>query len=168
MLVGKGKMDQTDTQLLTLLQQDAKISQADLAHAVGLSIPGVHKRIKRLETSGVLKATVTHLDRIVLGLDLLCFIAVTFKTNNNPDNQANLRLVTAQLPEVLECYWVTGSSDALLKVVVRDHQALGAFLKRLAGTQDVIDKVQTSIVLEELKETHELPLENLVDTSSEL
>ena len=151
-------MDQTDTRLLRLLQQDAKISQADLAEAVGLSIAGVHKRIKRLETTGVIKAAVTHLDRLALGLDLLCFISVTFKTNNDPSNHDNLRAVTAQLPEVLECYWLTGNTDALLKVVVSDHQALGAFLKRLSGIQTVIDKVQTSIVLEELKETHELPL----------
>jgi Lrp/AsnC family transcriptional regulator, leucine-responsive regulatory protein len=153
-------MDQTDKQLLGHLQCDAKLSQAELAKKVGLSIPGVHKRIKRLEASGVIKATVTHLNRLALGLDLLCFVAVTFKTNNNPENQSNLRAVTAQLPEVLECYWLTGSSDALLKVVVRDHQSLGAFLKRLSGVQDVIEKVQTSIVLEELKETHHLPLES--------
>ena len=154
-------MDKTDTQILRLIQQDAKISQADLAHSVGLSVPGVHKRIKRLEATGVIKSAVTHLNRLAIGLDLLCFVSVTFKTNNDPSNHANLRAVTAQLPEVLECYWLTGSTDALLKVVVSDHQALGSFLKRLSGIQTIIDKVQTSIVLEELKETHELPLENL-------
>jgi DNA-binding Lrp family transcriptional regulator len=158
-------IDKIDTEILRLIQHDAKITQADLAQIVGLSVAGIHKRMKRLESSGVVLGSVTHLNRLALGLDLLCFVSVSFKTNNDPSNHSNLRAVTAQLPEVLECYWLTGNSDALLKVVVSDHQALGVFLKRLAGIQTVIDKVQTSIVLEELKETHELPLEYVEHTS---
>jgi Lrp/AsnC family transcriptional regulator, leucine-responsive regulatory protein len=63
------------------------------------------------------------------------------------------------LPQVLECYTLTGANDAILKVLVRDHKALREFLAQLSGSQDVIERVQTSIVLEEIKETHELMLE---------
>jgi DNA-binding Lrp family transcriptional regulator len=152
-------LDNIDLELLQLLQQDASLGQADLASAVGLSVAGVHKRIKRLQNLDILKGTVAHLNRVRLGLDLLCFIICTFKTTNNPDNIVTLHQATATLPEVLECYWITGTNDAILKVLVTDHQALREFLKRFAVAQDVVDRVQTSIVLEAMKETHELPLQ---------
>jgi DNA-binding Lrp family transcriptional regulator len=151
-------MDNTDAKLLELMQHDAGIGHAELAQVVGLSVAGVHKRLKRLETNGLIRKTVAQLDREKLGLDLLCFLTVTFKMNTEPSNVESLRRATASLPEVLECYSLTGSSDAILKVITRDHKGLREFLARLADAQNVIDRIQTSIVLEEIKETHELPI----------
>jgi DNA-binding Lrp family transcriptional regulator len=151
-------MDNTDAKLLELLQHDAGTGHAELARVVGLSVAGVHKRLKRLETNGLIRKTVAQLDREKLGLDLLCFLSVSFKTNTAPNNMAELRRATASLPEVLECYTLTGSNDAILKVIVRDHKGLREFLARLSDAQTVIDRIQTSIVLEEIKETHELPI----------
>ena len=151
-------MDNTDAKLLELMQRDAGTGHAELAQVVGLSVAGVHKRLKRLETNGLIRKTVAQLDREKLGLDLLCFLTVTFKANTEPTNMAELRRATASLPEVLECYTLTGSSDAILKVIVRDHKGLREFLARLSDVQSVIDRIQTSIVLEEIKETHELPI----------
>jgi DNA-binding Lrp family transcriptional regulator len=151
-------MDNTDAKLLELMQRDAGTGHAELARVVGLSVAGVHKRLKRLETNGLIRKTVAQLDREKLGLDLLCFLTVTFKTNTAPNNVAELRRATASLPEILECYSLTGSSDAILKVIVRDHKGLREFLARLSDAQNVIDRMQTSIVLEEIKETHELPI----------
>jgi DNA-binding Lrp family transcriptional regulator len=151
-------MDNTDAKLLELMQRDAGTGHAELAQAVGLSVAGVHKRLKRLETNGLIRKTVAQLDREKLGLDLLCFLSVTFKANTEPTNMAELRRATAGLPEVLECYTLTGSSDAILKVIVRDHKGLREFLARLSDAQNVLDRIQTSIVLEEIKETHELPI----------
>jgi DNA-binding Lrp family transcriptional regulator len=151
-------MDSTDATLLELVQRDASTGHAELARAVGLSVAGVHKRLKRLETNGLIRRTVAQLDRERLGLDLLCFLSVLFKTNTDPTNMSELRRATELLPEVLECYTLTGSQDAILKVVVRDHKGLREFLARLSAAQTVIDRIQTSIVLEEIKETHELPV----------
>jgi DNA-binding Lrp family transcriptional regulator len=151
-------MDNTDAKLLELMQRDAGTGHAELARAVGLSVAGVHKRLKRLETNGLIRKTVAQLDREKLGLDLLCFLSVTFKANTEPTNMAELRRATASLPEVLECYTLTGSQDAILKVIVRDHKGLREFLARLSDAQNVLDRIQTSIVLEEIKETHELPI----------
>ena len=151
-------MDGTDAKLLELMQRDAATGHAEFARVVGLSVAGVHKRLKRLETNGLIRKMVAQLDREKLGLDLLCFLTVTFKTNTAPNNMAELRRATATLPEVLECYTLTGLQDAILKVIVRDHKGLREFLARLSDAQSVIDRIQTSIVLEEIKETHELPI----------
>lgn len=151
-------MDKLDTKLLELMQHDTTGGHAELARAVGLSPAGIHKRLKRLEAHGYLKRTVTLLDRERLGLDLLCFITVGFKTNTNTKNMATLSRACQGLPEVLECYTLTGVNDAILKVVVRDHKHLRDFLKNFASAQDVVASMHTGIVLEELKETHELPV----------
>jgi DNA-binding Lrp family transcriptional regulator len=151
-------MDDVDTTLLRLLQHDASTNHAALAKAVGLSVAGVHKRIRKLQSSGLIRKTVAQLDREGLGLDLLCFLTATFKTNTHTQNMSTLREATAALPEVLECYTLTGANDAVLKVTVRDHKHLREFLTRFSSAQDVIGSIQTAIVLEEIKETHELPI----------
>jgi DNA-binding Lrp family transcriptional regulator len=151
-------MDDVDTTLLRLLQHDASTNHAALAEAVGLSVAGVHKRIRKLQSSGLIRKTVAQLDREGLGLDLLCFLTATFKTNTHTQNMSTLREATAALPEVLECYTLTGANDAVLKVTVRDHKHLREFLTRFSSAQDVIGSIQTAIVLEEIKETHELPI----------
>ena len=151
-------LDDLDLKLLYLLQDDAETSHAALAEAVGLSVTGIHKRLKRLRQEGVIKKATTVLDRNKLGLDLMCFLNVTYKDNVRPTNIAEMRRAVAKLPEVLECYSLTGTSDAILKIVVRDHTHLREFLKQLSKVQSVIGRVETCIVLEEFKEGASLPL----------
>lgn len=151
-------MDEVDRQLLLLLQQNAETSHAELASRVGLSVTGIHKRLKRLKQEGLIKKMVAVLDRSKLGLDLMCFLKVTFKNNLQAPNLPSLEEAVKALPEVLECYTLTGTDDAILKIAVRDHVALREFLLRFSQSQSIIDKVETCIVLEEIKEGHLLPL----------
>jgi DNA-binding Lrp family transcriptional regulator len=151
-------LDSLDHQLLRLLQEDAEHSHASLAASVGLSVTGVHKRLKRLRQEGVIKKVVAVLDRNKLGFDLTCFLKVKFKNNLTGPNLPKLRKAIKGLPEVLECYTLTGTDDALLKISVADHIALRDFLNRFSESQSVIDRVETCIVLEEIKEGNELPL----------
>jgi DNA-binding Lrp family transcriptional regulator len=155
------QLDDIDRTLLTLLQDDASISNADLAQRVGLSTTGVHKRLKHLHQGGYVKKVTAILDRSKLGLDLLCFLKVTFRSNVQPENLAELQRCIQELPEILECYTVTGSSDAIVKIAVTDHVALRDFLRRLSEQQQAIERAETCIVLEELKEGAELPLKTL-------
>ena len=155
------QLDDIDRTLLTLLQDDASISNANLAQQVGLSATGVHKRLKHLRQDGYVKKVTAILDRSKLGLDLLCFLKVTFRSNLQPENLVELQRCIQELPEILECYTVTGTSDAIIKVAVTDHVALRDFLRRLSGQQQAIERAETCIVLEELKEGAELPLRTL-------
>lgn len=156
--MGVAVLDSTDIKLLQRLQVDARVSASELAHYVDLSPAGVHRRLKKLYGTGIIRQTVALVDRHKVGLDLLCFLSVTFKSNMHPGNRVKLVQAMAALPEVLECYTLTGPVDALIKVAVRDQEALKAFVQRLAEAQDVIDRVQTSLVLEEIKVTTSLAL----------
>lgn len=151
-------MDHIDRQLLATLQRDAEISHASLGQAVGLSAAGVHKRLARLRQQGYIQRTAALLDRGRLGLDLMGFLLVNFRSNLRPENLGELERAVAGIPQVLECYTVTGTSDAILKIAVRDHTELRDLLQTLARAQDVIERVQTCIVLEEFKEGPDLPL----------
>ena len=151
-------MDEVDRQLLLLLQHNAEASHAELASRVGLSVTGIHKRLKRLKQEGVIKKIVAVLDRSKLELDLMCFLKVTFKNNLQAPNLPSLEEAVKTLPEVLECYTLTGTDDAILKIAVRDHVALREFLMRFSQSQSIIDRVETCIVLEEVKEGSLLPL----------
>lgn len=153
--------DEIDLLLMEQLQESAELSHAELGKRCGLSAAGVFKRLARLRQQGVLIGTVAVLNREKLGLDLVCVLQVSFKDNMRAANISEFREAVQALPEVLEAYSVTGSSDALLKVLVPNHSALRDFLRRLAESQDVIGRVETCIVLEEFKETHKLPLRSL-------
>ncbi|MFC4456237.1 Lrp/AsnC family transcriptional regulator [Deinococcus sonorensis] len=151
-------LDDIDRTLLELLQEDADQNHADMAARVGLSAAGVHKRLKRLRQEGYVRRLTAQLDRSRLGLDLLCFLKITFRSNLQPENLVDLQRAIRALPEVLECYTLTGSSDAILKVAVTDHIALRDFLSRLSLQQQVIERAETCIALEEFKEGGALPL----------
>jgi DNA-binding Lrp family transcriptional regulator len=151
-------MDDIDVKLLEEVQRDAERSSRDLAQSFDLSPGAVHKRLKRLKEQGFIRKTCALLDREKLGLDLLCFLFIRFKSNMRPDNMTNLRHALHSLPAILECYTTTGDTDAIIKVAVRDHNALKQLLRELAQAQEVIERVHTSICLEELKNTSELPV----------
>jgi DNA-binding Lrp family transcriptional regulator len=157
-LTPRSHMDAVDRKLLTLMQEDASLQHSQLASEVGLSVTGVHKRLKRLKNEGYIKKTTTVLERSKLGLDLMCFLNVTFKDNVRPKNISDMRQAVSKLPEILECYSLTGSNDAIIKIVVRDHTQLREFLERLSKTQTIIERIETCIVLEEFKEGAPLPL----------
>ncbi len=152
-------VDHVDARILNLLQKGEQLSTADLAQRVGLSPAGVHRRLKKLQESGIIHQRVALVDRHKVGIDLLCILSATFKDNMNPRNRDVLERATAELPEVLECFMLTGEADVLIKIAVRDHTALKEFLHRFAEKQDVIARVQTAIVLEEIKVTTQLNIE---------
>jgi Lrp/AsnC family leucine-responsive transcriptional regulator/Lrp/AsnC family transcriptional regulator len=151
-------MDDIDATLLEEVQRDAERSSRDLAESFDLTPGAVHKRLKRLKEQGYIRKTCALLDREKLGLDLLCFLFVRFRSNMRPDNMAKLQKALDTLPAVLESYTTTGDTDAIIKVVVRDHNALKELLRELAQAQEVIERVHTSICLEELKSSTELPV----------
>lgn len=153
------KLDDTDLQLLALLQEEF-IGPTELAQRVGLSAAGVHRRLRRLRQEGIVQRPVALLNRHRLGIDLLCILHATFRDNMDPRNREALAQAVHALPEVLECYLLTGASDVLLKVAVRDHQALKCFLERFAKAQNVIARVETAIVLEDVKVTTAFNIEN--------
>ena len=151
-------LDEPDTALLRTLQQDGRLSNADLARTIHLSPPATHTRLRRLEQLGYIRQYTALLDREKIGYDLLCFIFVSLQALQ-AEHVEKFRERIRHLPEVLECYYITGEYDYLLKVVLRDRKDLERFaIDRLISIPGVA-RVQTSVVVSETKWTTALPLE---------
>ena len=149
--------DNLDITILEELQMNGRISVADLARKIHLSQPAVHHRIKRLEREGIIQQYVALLDREAIGYDLLCFVNLSL-TPHSQEVKCAVEKVINTMPQVLECYNITGRSDMLLKIVVENHRELNAFIKKLE-TVSGIDRIETSVVLNNVKTTTELALE---------
>lgn len=152
------QLDHKDRLLLHLLQQNSRVSSAELARQLDLSVPGLQKRLKRLEEAGFIEGYVTLVNREALGLDLLCFTQVTL-SHQHPECVGQFCERVKGLPEVLECHHLTGEFDYLLKVVVPSPQHLEQLLTEKIRRLPGVDKVRTSIVLSEVKASTTLPLD---------
>jgi Lrp/AsnC family transcriptional regulator, leucine-responsive regulatory protein len=150
-------IDELDRRLLRTLQDDARRSSAELARQMKLSGPGVQKRLRRLEQRGVIRRYATVVNREAVGLDLLCFVHVML-AHHSPDSVKRFPERMKSLPEVLECHFLTGDFDCLLKVVVESHEALEKFLFEKLMKVSGIDRTRTSVVVREVKATTSLPL----------
>jgi Lrp/AsnC family transcriptional regulator, leucine-responsive regulatory protein len=151
-------LDAVDRRLLALLQRDGRTPVARLAAAVGLSAPPVHERLRRLETAGLIRRYAAVLDAARLGLGMTVYVAVTLALHRE-GAVLKFREAVGKVPDILECHHTTGTSDFLLKVVVRDaaayeHLVLNT-LTRLPG----VERLNSSVVLSTMKSETALPLE---------
>ena len=151
------ELDAIDYLLLTYLQQDARLTNTELARRVKLSPAGLQRRLKKLEDSGPIDRYVALLNREAVGLDMLCFVQVTLQ-RHQPELIQQFRAFIQSVPEVLECHHVTGEFDYLLKVVVRNRHHLEQFLVEILTPAPGMDKIRTSLALSEIKMSTAVPL----------
>src|SRR5258708_513121 len=154
------KLDNLDRQILNELQHNSAITNVELAQRIMLSPPAVHGRIKRLEERGYIRSYVALLDREKIGYDLLCIVSVTLRSHETQLIQA-FREAIGKLPEVLECFFLTGDHDFLLKIIVRNHKELEYFLTEKLTPIPGVGHISTGVVLAELKNTTVLALDDL-------
>ncbi len=145
-------VDEIDRFLLKELQQNGTLSNVELARRVSLSPPAVHARVRRLETLGYIRRYAALLDREKVGYDLLCIVSVTLRWHEIEHIRV-FKEAIQQMPEVLECFFVTGDADYLLKVVARNRKELEQFLTQKLTPIAGVGRVSTSVVLDELKNT---------------
>ena len=149
-------LDSIDRRILRALQADATVPIAELAEQVGLSQTPCWKRVKRLTDAGVIERRVAILDREQLDLGLVVFVSIRTSRHDEEWLDAFAR-GAASLPEVVEFYRMSGETDYLLKVVVRDIAAYDAFYKRLIAAAPLQD-VSSSFAMEQIKFTTALPI----------
>ena len=152
------RLDDLDRRLLGLLQRNGRATSVELARRLGLSPPGLQRRMRRLEAARVIRGYTALVDREAVGLDLLCFVEVKL-AHHRPDCVARFRDEVQGIPEVLECHYLTGESDYLIKIVVPHHKALETVLFEGLMRIDGVDRIHTSIVVNEVKASTALPLE---------
>jgi DNA-binding Lrp family transcriptional regulator len=150
-------LDAIDWRILSLLQRDARLSNVELARAVGLSPSPCLARVRALEQSGYISRYVSLLDPLRVGLKVSVFIQVALEKQIEPALEVFENAIRER-PEVMECYLMTGESDYLLRVVVPDLQALEhfilAFLSRVPG----VGNIKSSFALKQVKYQTALPL----------
>ena len=149
-------MDETDKRILAVLQRDAGLSVGEVAERAGLSKNPCWRRIRRLEDSGYITGRVALLDKDRLKLDLTVFIAV--RTDKHTlDWLEAFKSAIRGIPEITGVYRTTGETDYLLQAVVPDMKAYDALYQRLISRIELSD-VSSTFVMEEIKQTTELPL----------
>ncbi len=151
-------LDEIDRQLLQILQTDGRTSNADLARRVGMAPSAVFERVKRLEQRGVIQGYGAHLDPRRLGRGLLAFVLVR---SDERTGEMSTGEALAREPEVLEVHHVAGQDSYLVKVRVKDPEALGRLLRERFGAIATVRSTQSTIALETVKESWALPVEEV-------
>lgn len=149
-------LDAIDRRLLRELQADATVPLAELAERVGLTQTPCWKRVKRLTEAGIIGKRVALLDRQKLDLGLVVFVSIR-TSRHDQDWLDAFAKGAASLPEIVELYRLSGETDYLLKVIVRDIAAYDAFYKRLIAAAPLTD-VSSSFAMEQIKYTTALPV----------
>ena len=149
-------IDDTDRRILTLLQDNARISQSDIAKAVGLAPSAVMERIRKLETRGIITGYVALVDPHVVDQRMLAFVAVRTNVVGDEERQVAARL--AAIPEVLEVHYVAGDDCLLLKMRARDAEHVGQLLRNQVSAVPGVRSTRTTIVLGSMKESPRLPI----------
>ena len=150
-------IDEIDVKILTIVQQDARISNAEIARQVGMAPSAIFERIRKLEAQGIIRGYETRLSAEALDLRLLAFVFVRTKERNWSDTEE----ILAEIPGVQEVHHVAGEDCYLLKVRVASPQALGQLLREHVHTIESVTSTRSTIVLNTIKETAQLPIEFL-------
>ena len=151
-------IDAHEAKILTILQEDARISTSELAERVGLSQSPCWRRVAALEETGVIRKRVALVDRHKVGLSTQVFAQVKLSAVGRT-HLAEFEAAVADIPEVIECYVLMGVVDFLLRVITVDVEAYERLfferLSRLPGVQEI----NSAIALSEIKSTTSLPIE---------
>jgi len=141
--------DKKDIQILDILQADGRSTASDIAKKVDLSIPAVGERIKKLTEKGLIKQFSAILDHKQIGLDLTAFV---FIISEHSDHYNEFVEKAKETKTILECHSITGGGSHILKVRVKNSQALEDFLYEIQNWPGV-SRTQSNVVLSTYKET---------------
>jgi Lrp/AsnC family leucine-responsive transcriptional regulator len=152
-------MDSIDLKILNIIQNDGRLSNANLARQLSMAPSGVLERVKKLEKKGIIQGYEVRLDGNKLGLRITAFIHIlTSDTVGSTDIGKEL----ANIPEVQEVHWIAGDFNYLIKGRLRTTEGLTSLLKKLGRITGIRD-TRTTLVLETLKETQTLATEQLTN-----
>ena len=150
-------LDKTDLKILKILQEDGRITNLQLSTEIGLSPAPTLERVKKLEKSGIIKSYHATLDPSTLGLGIQTLMLVTL--SRHVENAIkNFISAVKSIDEVVECYHLTGSSDYLLKIMVKDIAAYENLASNRIASIEGIGHLQSMVILSTIKSAKRLPL----------
>ena len=154
----KKGLDRLDLSILNELQKDGRISYVDLADKVGLSSTPCIERVKRLEKEGYIEGYQAKLNPQKLNCSMLVFVEISLSYQSK-DTFAEFNRAVSKLPYILECHLVSGDADYLIKARINDMSQYRALLGDMLLTLPGVKNSKSYIVMEEVKETQNIPLE---------
>ena len=147
-------LDALDIKILEILQENGRTKRNQIAEEIGLSLPSVSERLKKLEEHGVIEGYYAKVDRKKFGYDIMAFILIIMDSSKNYSKLTNH---VEKTPEILECYSILGEGSHILKAVVKDSQALENLLSKIQSWPGVTRTI-TSFVLSKIKETTKIKI----------
>ena len=153
----KIKLDELDKKILALLQENARWTYKEIAQKINLSLTPVHDRIKRLESEGVIEKYVGILNKNKLGMGLTVYSQVTIIRQTKEVSEIFDESIK-KLPEVVECNFVSGSFDYLLKIVVPDMESYHNFHQMKLSLIPGVSLINSYFVMLEVKNTTEISI----------
>lgn len=150
-------LDRTDRRILNILQEDGSTTNVDLARQIGLAPATTLDRVRKLRQNGTIRGTVALVDPGAVDQSTVAFVSVSLQQHGAQKLDV-FRKHVESLPEVLECYHVSGESDFLLKVVARDIRAYEDFLLHRLTSLPFIGRIHTSFVLSTVKHETRIPI----------
>ncbi|MCW8330269.1 Lrp/AsnC family transcriptional regulator [Photobacterium sp. SDRW27] len=150
-------MDRKDKQIIAELQSDVRKTTAEIADAVGLSLSPCARRIKKLESEGVISGYQVKLNRQKLGLMMTFFVNVSL-SNHRDQAIGEFEAAVDCMVEVISCHVISGSYDYLLEVVSRDLSHYEAFMRKLQ-TLSMVKDINTNLAIRPVKQGTPLPME---------
>jgi Lrp/AsnC family leucine-responsive transcriptional regulator len=152
-------IDATDREILTIIRDNARVSNVEIARRVGMAPSAILERLRKLEARGTIAGYEARLSPKALGLGLLAFIFV--RADERVGEQGTAEALAA-IPEVLEVHHIAGEDCFLVKVRTYDTEALGRLLRERFAAISTIRSTRTTIVMNTVKETAQLPLDRTV------
>lgn len=149
-------LDDLDVTILKKLQENGRTKRNELADAIGLSIPSLSERLKKLEDNGVIEGYYTKVNRHSFGLDIMAFVSVIMDSSKNYEKFTEHVKKTA---EILECHSILGEGSHILKIVAKGTKDLELLLSKIQSWPGVTRTI-TSFVLSSTKETTSLHLQS--------
>ena len=150
-------LDKTDLQILSILQSNARLTTKELASQVNLSSTPVFERLKRLENGGYIKKYIAVLDAEKLNQGFIVFCSVKLSKLNR-DIAAEFTKIVQDIPEVTECYNISGSYDYLLKIHATNMKYYQEFILNVLGSIDSLGSLTSTFVMDEVKHNYGIPL----------
>ena len=151
------EIDDTDRRILTVLQKEARITNAELAERVHLSASACHRRVQRLEKAGIIRAYVALLNTRKLGRPSTVFVEIKLAGQSDEVLEAFERQVR-RIPDVLECHLMAGTADFLLKVLAEDTEDFARIHRQHLARLPGVAQMQSSFALRTVVQTTAIPV----------
>lgn len=152
------KLDNTDLQILKLVQEDGRISNLEISNRIGLSPAPTLERMRKLEKTKVIKNYHAEVDENELGIAVQTLMLVSLSRNRRNAVQ-NFTREIEQINEIVECYHITGSHDYILKIMVKDMPSYEKLAVEKIGNISEISHMETMVILSTIKKSKIVPVE---------